>query len=466
MNCQIFTPPYIVNLMLDKIGYINDNIRNKTIFEPSFGDGAFLVSIVDRILKYACKNNMNNDDIYKMLDNVYGVEIDQKYFDITIQKLNKKLLEHGLGYDWKNLVCMNTLKYKPTIQFDFVVGNPPYVKIQDLSNRTKKYIAENFQYGSGNTDLYVVFFEKCMSLLNNNGILSFITPNSYFKNSSQANFRGCIGKYVDEIIDYGDVIIFDNIATYTAITTINMQEQTCRKYVRMSAMDKKDFESPLYNLGNAPWQFSSLNDAEFIENIKSRPNKLGNLCTIQHGLATNADHVYVIKDVSKFERGILRPIVKASTLKGYHVIFPYTWNKKTERYDIIPEDIMKTKYPKTYNYLLGYKNLLDTRDMDRTKGEWYQYARSQGLHNSRKKKIVFKHILSGQDKECSYVEVGPNTLTYSGIYIIPYNEEDCEKIKEILSSPEFCRYLLIVGKNMSGGYKSVNTKMLADFGFE
>ena len=55
-NCQIFTPPTIVNKMLDMIGYTNDNIATNTILEPSFGDGAFLVPIVQRILQYGKQN--------------------------------------------------------------------------------------------------------------------------------------------------------------------------------------------------------------------------------------------------------------------------------------------------------------------------------------------------------------------------------------------------------------------------
>jgi hypothetical protein len=51
-NCQIFTPPTIVNKMLDMIDYNGDNIATKTILEPSFGDGAFLVPIVQRMLNY------------------------------------------------------------------------------------------------------------------------------------------------------------------------------------------------------------------------------------------------------------------------------------------------------------------------------------------------------------------------------------------------------------------------------
>ena len=466
MNCQIFTPPHIVEQILNKVGYVDDAVRTKTIFEPSFGDGAFLTAIVDRIIDYACKNKLNNEDIYKMLDNVYGVEIDPEYYQLTIQKLNAKLLEHGLGYDWKNLLCSNTLKYNPNVKFDCIPGNPPYVKIQDLSNRTKKYIAGNFKYGSGNTDLYVVFFEKCISLLNENGKLSFITPNSYFKNTSQSDFRGYMGKYINDIVDYGDVIVFDNIATYTAITTVDMKFQE-KKYVRMIDVNTKAFETTFGTLGNNPWQFSCQDDSEFIKKIQSRTNKLSDICTIQHGIATNADNIYIVKDKSQFEKGILRPIIKASTLaKGLYIIFPYKWNAKNKRYDVIDEEEFKTKYPKAYAYLLKHKDCLDKRDMDKTKSVWYQYARSQGLHNTRTNKIIFKHIVSGDSKLCSYTEAGMNTFTYSGMYIIPHKEEDFDKIKEILNSPELCRYLLIIGKNMAGGYKSINSKMLGSFGFE
>ena len=55
---QVFTPHEIVCFMLDKIGYCGANIINSTIFEPSFGEGAFLIEIVSRIIEYCNTNNL------------------------------------------------------------------------------------------------------------------------------------------------------------------------------------------------------------------------------------------------------------------------------------------------------------------------------------------------------------------------------------------------------------------------
>ena len=82
-NDQIFTPKPIVEKMLDMVGYAGENIRTKTIFEPSFGDGAFLTSIVQRAINFYKENNLTERGFIEILDRIYGIEIDKKYFDKT-----------------------------------------------------------------------------------------------------------------------------------------------------------------------------------------------------------------------------------------------------------------------------------------------------------------------------------------------------------------------------------------------
>ena len=137
---QVFTPSYIVEKMLDMLDYTGENILNKKILEPSFGDGAFMLAIVQRILNYATWKNFNNEEIINILDNIYGVELDKKYYDITIDKLNSLLKKYKIHYDWKNLKNENTLTYKPDVDFDLIVANPPYIKIKTLNEFTRNII--------------------------------------------------------------------------------------------------------------------------------------------------------------------------------------------------------------------------------------------------------------------------------------------------------------------------------------
>lgn len=473
-NCQVFTPTYIVDLMLDMLGYKDDNIKNKTIFEPSFGEGAFLVAIVNRILTYSKKQKLTHKETIGILDNVYGVEIDKQCYDKTIQKLNEMISDYGLNYKWQNLVCCNTFNYIPPIKFNFTVANPPYQKIMHMNLSVRNKIKTNYQFTAGNTDLYIAFFEYCLKIMNSTGKLCFITPNSYFKNSSQASFRKYLSdnNLIDTIIDYSNVKIFGAIATYTAISLLDFNKETqLTQYIMMKNKTEKEYQSTidLKSFGVNPWVFTNSLDTKFLKEIAERKIKLKDLCDIQHGITTNADKVYVISEdeVNKFESDVVRPIVKASNLdSGNKIIFPYVWDKSINRYVVISEKMMKEKYPKTYEYLSDHRHILDKRNMERCNTEWYQYARSQGIQNSNNKKFALKHVLSSEDTFCKIKELDENTLVYSGIYIIVKDEKNYNKVKQILLSKEFFRYLFLVGKNMAGGYRCVSAKFIKEFGIE
>lgn len=472
-NCQVFTPTYIVDLMLDKLNYKDDNIKNKTIFEPSFGDGAFLTAIVKRILTYSNENKLTHEETISILNNVYAVEIDKKYYDITIQKLNDILSEYDIEYEWKNIIYGNTLHYVPPIKFDLTVANPPYQRVMHMDLSTRNEIEANYQFGVGNTDLYVVFFEYCLKVMNPDGKLCFITPNSYFKNSSQTLFRKYLSdnNLVDTIVDYCNVKVFDSIATYTAIILLDFdRENKTTKYIMMKSETEEEYQSnvDLKSFGKKPWVFTSSSDAKFLEKIAKRKTKLKDLCDIQHGLATNADKVYVVnKDgVGNFESDILRPVAKASTLNvDNKIIFPYEWDEEMGRYVVISEKDMREKYPKTYQYLSDNRTVLSKRDMEKD-CLWYQYARSQGIQNSNNKKFALKHILSNEDASCEIKELDTKTLVYSGIYIVVKEEKNYNRVKQILLSKEFHKYLFLVGKNMAGGYRNVSAKFVKEFGIE
>ena len=472
-NDQIFTPPYIVDYMLDLIEYYGDNIIGKTILEPSFGDGAFLTAIVERNLEYAEKHRLTRAETLHMLDNVYGIEVDQKYYKLTIEKLNKQISKHGLSYDWPNLICGNTLNYTTPVQFDFAALNPPYIRIHDLDMETRANIEANFKFGTGNTDLYVIFFEKCMKMMNEKGRMCFITPNSYFKNTSQKSFRQWLANtnVVKTIIDYGNINVFEKISTYTAITIIDFAKETAdTEYTLMCDKAKKEYTTyvNLQTFKQMPWSFASEDETKFLQSIKDRPTKLKDLCDIQYGLATNADKIYILdsKTASNLEPGILRPVVKGSTLAvDKQIIFPYEFDEKAQKYILVDEETLQKAYPKVYNHLFESKAILDVRDMEQG-AAWYQYGRSQGIQNSRHPKIILKHIVSNDDTNCEITLADENTLVYSGMFIVVKNENDYLRVMRAVTSDEFCKYIKIVGKNMSGGYKSFNTAAVKNFGIK
>lgn len=142
-NGQYMTSKSIVQLLLNEIGYFGPEILNKTIIEPSFGDGSFLTEIFIRIINEGHKQNLTNSQISTILsENVYGIEIDNVLFNKTIRNLNEIVIKNGLEMNlnnFHNLKNENTLLfYKNYLEkFDYCVGNPPFVRIHNMEDYEK-----------------------------------------------------------------------------------------------------------------------------------------------------------------------------------------------------------------------------------------------------------------------------------------------------------------------------------------
>jgi len=163
---KIYTPRFIVEKILDDINFKNKGVLGKKILDPACGDGRFLCVIVERILKYTKKN-----DIEKNLSYVYGWDIDEDAIKNCIINLNEILKKNGINIKIKwNIERTNSLEKltndlfskKFNDQFDFIVGNPPYIRIQHLDENSRKYIQKNYTFcRRGSTDIYIAFFELC-----------------------------------------------------------------------------------------------------------------------------------------------------------------------------------------------------------------------------------------------------------------------------------------------------------------
>ena len=479
---QVFTPSYITDVVLDEAGYVNGNIINKKIIEPSFGNGNFLVNIVHRLI-LECKNNgYTNDDIKKQLENnVVGIEIDTALYNEAIERLNKVTQTYGVANVKWNLYNQDALEYKEYGEYDFVVGNPPYIRIHDI-DKEKREKFKTFDFTKGTTDLYIIFYEIGIKLLNENGVLSYISPNSFMKNTSQKHFRKYLtdNNLITKIIEYKSQVFY-KVDTYSAIAVISKNNTSQHIVYQEREMKAINYTTqiPYQSFKDKEkWSFSNEEDNEFLDEINKRKIKLDDLCTIQNGIATNKDSVYIGKVTEVFddgtvrfkdriiEKNILKPVIKASKATfgacDLYIIFPYKVNKEGKVEEIKEED-MQTLYPLTYEYLKENKKELDKRDMDSSGSQWYRYARSQGLKNSNMKKLVIQHIVGPEQVHCNVVVVPEDTIVYSGVYITTDSDKLLKKVKTVLNSESFCKYCKLVGKSMGGNYKSISTKDIKNY---
>jgi len=154
VKCDVFTPDDISKLMVSKL-------TNKgSLLEPSVGTG--------NLLKPINLNNYDSVDVYE-LKNEYLHSIN----DSKINKFNKDFIKTDISKTYDNIIM-----------------NPPYIKIQDLSRGYRSYLKNYFPILKiGLVDIYYAFIIKCLNLLNENGVMVSITPNTYLYNKSAYNLR-------------------------------------------------------------------------------------------------------------------------------------------------------------------------------------------------------------------------------------------------------------------------------------
>lgn len=472
---QIYTPEFIVKKILNDVGYTNFKILGKDIIDPACGDGRFLIEIVRRIVEHS-----SEDKLVENLSKVHGWDIDPTAVAHCRSNLNQ-IIEHlGLAIDWNVRVCNSLhLLSESSLKgrFDFVIGNPPYIRIQHLDVVTREFIQQNFAFcKKGSTDCYVAFFELALHLMSNDGICGFITPNTYFYTATSKLMRDKLvsAGFVKQLTNYGSIQIFDNVSTYSAITIITKVYH--QDFTFEDAYTKYDFISQQVEIANIDgriWQLSNSKSAD----LQGIPLK--QISKIHVGLTTLCDKAYFfptkpykddlviantkLKGEVKLEAAIVRPLIKASKYRGNdqditeYALFPYQWAESA--YRIIPESKLKSEFPLAYSYLLDIKQDLDKRDNGKVNSvAWYAYGRNQGINLPRGEKILF----SPMNKYPNFLRCAiEDALFYSGYCLLYFG--DTNDLLEQLNSDKMANYISMSSRDFRGGWKAYNKQIVQDF---
>lgn len=470
----MYTPTHIVEKILDDMGYNTQNILGKNVIDPACGDGQFLIEVAKRIIHFS-----GIDDLQLNLSKIHGWDIDANVVNMCIKNLNNLVEPLDIKVDWKIVQRDSFIKSATRHIFEFVVGNPPYIRIQHLDSATRSYLQHNYICcRSGSTDAFIAFFELAYDLLSDHGVCGFITPNSYLYSDTAKTLRNLFITYgcIRQISNFGSLQLFDGVSTYSAITIFSKKSNSEFRFEE--AYTKFDFfvkNYPIFELKlSFPWQLSAT------KTISQYGTRLGDIASIHVGITTLCDPAFIfnIRNYSpdhviaetKFcgdvviESAILRPIIKASTFKAIttdikYIIFPY--ELINNRYEIIQENKLQELFPKAYSYLKKIKSLLDKRDNGKPNiVSWYAYGRSQGLNITSGKKILFPPI----SKKPTFIVDDSDSLFYSG-YCIKFNG-NIEGLAKELNSQKMADYISLSSRDFRGGYKGYNKKVVQEFKIE
>lgn len=399
-KCDIFSPNEISQIMATKLN------KHGYLLEPAVGSG--------NLLKF-----LNIKD----------------YVAIDVFEIKKQYLDQ-INEDSDNVhkYAEDFIKYDIQTKYDNIIMNPPYIKIQDLSVDYRKYIKDTFPIlNTGSVDIYYAFIIKCLSLLNDDGVMVSITPNSYLYNKSALGLRKYLfdNGYVKEIIDFKEKKVFADASVYCCITVFTKTKKTHVIY---------NGESILYTDVIKNYSLFNLNDGEIT---------LKSMCKIKNGVATLRDKIFIHAE-KLFDEPCWKKITSGSTEK--HIIYPYNDGV------IVKEDLFKQANPLTYNYLLNNKEELAKRDKGaKTYPEWYAFGRSQSIVYSDKKCIYIPCFIDPKSIEQN-IFIHQNILHHSCLCIEPNNERDIDNIVRcIIDNIDF------ISQNSSkrgGGWISLSSRVL------
>jgi len=504
LNGAFYTPEFIVKYIVENS--VKGDIK---VCDPSCGSGAFLIEAIEKIHKDTGKsiisiieNNIYGSDILEyairrtklllsLLALTYDEDKEEIKFNLVCQDSltadwNEKFPEIFKSGDWKDVFGMSENG------FDAIIGNPPYVRIQDFGKATKKIIIERWgRLAKGNFNLHFPFFVLGVKLLKKRGKLGYITPNNYFTSLAAGPLRKYLqeNKLLSRILDFDCLQVFEDVTTYTCITFIEKSKKETFEYQIIEEEDKlKEVNNVIFSkinfsdLNYKKWRLLNEEDQENIKKIESVGRTLKELVNIHVGIATLKDKLYFVDD-SKEENGyyvkeiegkkfliekeITRPVRKISSINEEsdlkkdkrRIICPYTI--KNDKAEIIPENEFIKNRPECYKYFLYIKEELAKRDKGKKQySEWYAYGRGQGLNRSGKKLLT--RTFSNKPK--FMLDVNEESLFCNGYAIFQKRGSlDLRILQKILNSVVMDYFTRKTSVDLEGGYQCYQKNFIESF---
>lgn len=552
------------NAHVEAVQKYRERLNNFKVCDPACGSGAFLIHVLEYLLKERLKVSAeyarvtrqgeslfeaNTElEIREILSrNIYGVDINPSSIEITklalwlhtakpdqaLCDLDENIRDGNslIGPEFGNFKQLSLLDVNKQEEinvfdwqaafpkvfddanpdgagFDCIVGNPPYVKLQNFK---KKYVevADFLRNGKnadgtpvyqstqkGNFDLFLPFIEKAIHLLNDRGRMGYIAPSLWRYNEYGEGLRQFLhdGTYLDQWIDFGSYQVFEEAITYTAL---QFYSKTPKKDVRFvfsnkdTIADAPDWDDPDWRMSykelpqSDPWEFVSGNERNVIQRLQKDCLKLGDkkvTKAIFVGVQTSADYIYHLEKIGvntyrhkpkggdpyevTIEDAIMRPIVSGPEAKRYttpqtetYVLFPYTTHDGVV--SVISEQIMRSTYPRAWAYLQTYEDALRGRESGKMdKDGWWGWVYPKNIDKQDGKKLMVPRLIHrlfvSIDDTGSYcldnVDVGG---------IMPVNDSDLYFLAAIMNCPVTNFVWRRTSKPFQNDYRSANKQFIA-----
>jgi len=486
---EFYTPTEVIDYILTSTGYTySHDIETRDLLDPACGSGGFLVRASRRLIsRYLMKfgktdkkelrdprkwkgiaGRLSPDEariiLESLQEHIYGLDINpfachiaemnllfqiidlyqktkEKYAEFRLKRFKiyqtdslelprqKKIDDFG-GNHLRFLQEREEIDDIKRKKFDFVVGNPPYVRVQMLDERAKKYINKNYFSGIGNFDIYVVFIERGLNWLKAKGNFGYIISNKFIQSSYGIGIRKFILKNcrIDRIIDFGDSGVFKDVTNYPLIFIgqhDSLKDQNRFTFIKAlkskegiiddiwKNFNKRDFKSEFIEvfeveqsgLNDTPWIFSNLRVQKIANKIAKVSNEfyIKNFARPHRCLYTGLNEAFIVTQEEirqeRLEKELIKKVVGGRDIQRWkinwrnqYIIYPY------KQMDGNLQPVNLREYPNIKRHLEQFKDKLMARwfikkvKKDEREQRWFEYADPRNIQQFENIKIITPDI--------------------------------------------------------------------------
>ena len=470
----VLTKPHVVDLILDLAGYTPDRDLTKLrLLEPSCGTGAFLVRAIEHLLISAKRRGIK---LSAHSDCITAFDIDPDHVAASREAVETALIDGGVSGSVacklaENWVQEGDFLLAPLDQYDAVVGNPPYIRIEQLSPRLQTEYRRRYSSLFDRADLYVAFIENGLSLLKPNGVLSFVCADRWILNRYGAPLRKTIAdRYkVQCYIDLHNTSPFESeVIAYPAIFALSPGKSASVPVFQLQTASPEECAAVSATLAgrktrtkltsfcyetwfteDEPWVLGHPDSLKFLRQLEAKfqPLEADGQTKVRIGVATGNDDIYIVGKDADIEKDRLVPLVMRSNIEAGEI--KNSGNFVINTFDEAGKILDLSKYPRLKKYLNKHNtDILRRHVAQNNASSWFRtidrvYPELVGVQ-----KLLIPDIAGANE----VILDDGNYYPHHNLYYITSTNWDMEVLGGLLSSKVALFFIWSYAVRMHGNY--------------
>lgn len=472
----IFTRREVADFILDLAGYRADRpLHLQRLLEPSFGGGDFLLPAIERLLAaYAASGGIAPET--NLVDAIRAVELHDKSVAETGAAVDRLLVSRGFAPDAARTLRSAWLRRDDFLLaeldggFDYIVGNPPYVRQELIADALMAEYRRRYRTIYDRADIYIPFIERSLSLLNPDGALGFICADRWMKNRYGRPLRELIAAdynlrifvdmvdtpaFTSDVIAYpGIFVIADEKAGPTRIARRPEITAPVLRALAAELLGEEPTSSAVHcaivaRLGGEPWLVDATSGIEIVRALEARLPTLEEAgCKVGIGVATGADQAFIGPfDELDVEPDRKLPLVMTRDIAGGTIVWrgQGVVNPFADEGGLVPLDA----YPKLKRYLEARKDAITGRHVARkVPAHWYRTIDRIYPALVARPKLLIPDIKG----EAHIVLDEGGFYPHHNLYFVVSDEWDLRALQAVLLSHITRLFISTYSTRMRGGY--------------